>query len=72
MEGSRKQNGDGVKLTKLEDGIGNVGRGRGMLMTGPRNVEANGKNLRLLDVASGTSAEGAGRSRDIECQRRDR
>jgi hypothetical protein len=41
-------------------------------MTGSWNVEVNGESLRLLDVAGETSAEGVGRSRDVECLRRHR
>jgi hypothetical protein len=41
-------------------------------MTGSQNVEANGESLKLFDEAGGTSAEGAGRSRDVECRRRHR
>jgi hypothetical protein len=70
MERSRKQNGDGVKLMKVEDGTGNVWRGCGIWMMGPRNVEANRESLRSLDAAGETSAEGAGRPRDIDCRRR--
>jgi hypothetical protein len=33
MEGSRKQNEDGLKSMKVEDGIGNVRRGHGITMT---------------------------------------
>jgi hypothetical protein len=72
MERSRKQKGAGVKSMKVEGGIWNVGRGRGIWMTGLRNVEANGESLRSLDVAGETSAEGAGRSRHVECRRRHR
>jgi hypothetical protein len=43
-----------------------------MSMTGSRNVEVNGESLRSLDVAGGTSAEGSGRSRGIECRTRHR
>jgi hypothetical protein len=43
---------------KIEDGIGNVGRRRGMWVTGSRNAEANEESLRSLEVAGGTSAEG--------------
>jgi hypothetical protein len=38
-------------------------------MTGSRNVEANWQNLKSLDVAGGRSADGAGRSREVECRR---
>jgi hypothetical protein len=38
MGRSGKQNEEGVKLRKVEDGIGNVGGGRGRWMTGLRNV----------------------------------
>jgi hypothetical protein len=58
MERPRKQNEDGVKSLKIEDKIGNVGRDRGISMTGSRTVKANGKSLRSLDVAGGTSGEG--------------
>jgi hypothetical protein len=56
----KKHNEDGVKSRKAEDGIGSVGRGRGRRMTGSRNVEANGENLRSLDIAGGTSVKGVG------------
>jgi hypothetical protein len=72
MEKLRNQNGDGVKLMKVEDGIENVGRGRGISMTRSRNVEANGNSLRSLEIAGRTSAEGAERSGDVECRRRHR
>jgi hypothetical protein len=72
MERSRKQNKHAVKSMKVENGIGNVGRGRGIAMTGSRNVEAKGESLRSLDGVGGTSAEGAGRSRDLEWRRRHR
>jgi hypothetical protein len=36
----------------------------------PRNVEADGESLKSLEVACGTSDKGAGRSRDVEYQRR--
>jgi Uri superfamily endonuclease len=36
------------------------------------NIEANGESLTLLDIGGETSAEGAGRSRDVECRKRDR
>jgi hypothetical protein len=55
---------------KVEDAIGNVGRGPEISMTGSRNIEANEENLRSLDVAGGTSAERAGRSTDVECRMR--
>jgi hypothetical protein len=61
MERSRKENEDGVKSMKIEDGIENVGRGRGIWVTGSRNVEVNRESLRSLDAAGGTSTEGAGR-----------
>jgi hypothetical protein len=41
-------------------------------MTGSRNAEADGEGLRSLGVARGTSAEGAGRLRDLEYQRKQR
>jgi hypothetical protein len=68
MERSKKQKEDGMKSRKLEDG--NVGRTRGIWMTGSRNAEADGKSLTPVDAAPGTSAEGAVRSRDVECRRR--
>jgi hypothetical protein len=55
-----------VKSKKVEDEIGKVGTGRGREIAGSRNVEVDGSGLRLLDVARGMLAEGAGRSRDIE------
>jgi hypothetical protein len=57
---------------KVKDGIENVGRGRGISVTELRNVEANKESLRSFDVAGGTSVEGVGRSRDVECRRRHR
>jgi hypothetical protein len=38
----RRQTGNGLKLKEIENGIGNVGRGRGRWTTGSPNVEANG------------------------------
>jgi hypothetical protein len=38
----KKRNEDGEKSTKVEDGIGNVGRDCGRQMTGSRNVKADG------------------------------
>jgi hypothetical protein len=35
-----------------------------------KNVEADGKRLKSLDVARGMSAECVGRSRDVDCRRR--
>jgi hypothetical protein len=58
MEMSRKQNENDVKSRKVEDGIG--------------NVETKGERLRSLDIASWRSAEGAGRSRDVDYRRRHR
>jgi hypothetical protein len=72
MERPRKQNHDAVKPMKVDDGIGNVGRGRGISMTGSRNVEVNGECLKLFNVVGGMSAEVAGRSRDVVCRRRER
>jgi hypothetical protein len=72
MARSRKQNKDRVKSKKFEDGTGNLGRGRGRWTAGSRNVEADAESLRSLDIARGTSAEGARRSRDLECRRRQR
>jgi hypothetical protein len=71
-ERSKKQNEDGLKSMKVEDGIHNVGRGHGIFMTGSRNVEANRESLRSLDVVGGTSAEQVGKPRDVECGRRQR
>jgi hypothetical protein len=72
LERSGKQNEDGVKSRKVEDGIGNVGRSCGISMTGSRNVDATVESLRPLDLAGETSDEGAGRSRDVECRRKHR
>jgi hypothetical protein len=58
MERSGKQNEDGAKSRKVEERIRNAGRGRGISMTGSRNVEVNWESLRSLDVAGVTSAEG--------------
>jgi hypothetical protein len=69
---SKKQNENMVKSRKVEDGIGNVRRTRGIWMTESRNVGADGENLRLVDVARGMSAEDAVRSRDIKYRIRQR
>jgi hypothetical protein len=52
MEKPRKQNENGAKLMKVEEGIGNVGRSRGISIPGSRNAEANGKSLRSLDITA--------------------
>jgi hypothetical protein len=40
---------------KVEDGIGNVGRGRGILIPGWQNVEANGESIgRPLSAHNGS------------------
>jgi hypothetical protein len=70
MERSRKQNEDGVKSMKVEDGIGHVRRGREISMTGSGNVEENRESLRPLDLAGEASAKGAESSREIECRRK--
>jgi hypothetical protein len=57
---------------KVHDEIEDAGRSRGTWMTGPRNVEANVESLKFLDVAGGTSAEGAVKSTEVECRRRSR
>jgi hypothetical protein len=72
MKRSEKQQEDGIKLKNVEDGIGNVGRTRGIWMTESRNVEAGGESLSPVDAARGTSAEGAVRSRDVEFQGKQR
>jgi hypothetical protein len=72
MRRPRKQNEDAAKSKKVEDGIGNVGRGRRIWMTGSQNIEVDGESLRSLDVAGETSAENAERSREVECRRRQR
>jgi hypothetical protein len=51
MGRSKKQNENVVILKNVEDGIGNIGRTRGIWMTEWRNVEADGESLRPLDVA---------------------
>jgi hypothetical protein len=38
----KMQNENGVKVRKVEDGIGKVGRGRGRWMTGLENAETDG------------------------------
>jgi hypothetical protein len=53
----KKQNEDEVESMKVEDGIGNIRTGRGISITGSRNVKANGESLRPLDVAGGASTE---------------
>jgi hypothetical protein len=35
-----------------------------------QNTEADGESLKSLDLVRGTSAKGAGRSRDVECRKR--
>jgi hypothetical protein len=72
MGRSEKQNENGMKSRSFEDGLGKVGRGRGRWKTGSRNVEVDGESLRSLDAARGTLAQGTGRSRDVECRRRQR
>jgi hypothetical protein len=61
-----------AKSRKVEDAIGNVERRRGIWMTESRNVEEDRENLRLVEVARGISAEGAVKSRDVECRRNER
>jgi hypothetical protein len=61
-----------VKSRKVEDGILNIGRGCGIWMTGSWNIEANGESLKSLAGAGGTSAECAGRLRDVGYRRRQR
>jgi hypothetical protein len=56
----RKQNEDGVTPRKADDGIENIGRDRGIWMTGSRNVETDRESLRLLGVARGRFVESAG------------
>jgi hypothetical protein len=46
MERSNKQNENMVKSRKVQDGIGNVGRRRGIWMTESRNAEADGESLK--------------------------
>jgi hypothetical protein len=46
-----KQNEDGVKSRKVEDGIGNVGRGCGIWMTASRNVEKCRSGWEKLEIA---------------------
>jgi hypothetical protein len=70
MGRSKKQNKNALKSKTIEDGIGNVGRTRGIWMTESRNVEADGESLRPTDVPPGTSPEDAIRSRDVESRRR--
>jgi hypothetical protein len=70
MGRSKKQNENVVKLRKVENGTGNVGRTRGIRMTELRNIEADRKSLRPVDVARGMSAEVTLRSRDLKCQQR--
>jgi hypothetical protein len=72
MERWRRHNEDGVISMKVDEEIGNVGRGCGISMTGPRNVEANGESMRPFGIAGRTPAEGAGTPRDVECRRRHR
>jgi hypothetical protein len=64
MERSRKQNDDAVKSIKAEDWIDNLKRSRG--------ISKQMGGLRSFDVAGGMSAEGAKRSRDVECRRKHR
>jgi hypothetical protein len=72
MKRPKKQKEDGMKSPKVEDRIGKIGRTRGIWMMESGNVETDGKSLRPVDVARGTSAEGAVRSRDVGCRRRQR
>jgi hypothetical protein len=59
-----------MKSRKVEDEMGNVRRTPGIWVTESRNVEGDRESLRLVDVARGTLAEGAGMSRHVECRRR--
>jgi hypothetical protein len=61
---------DGIESRRIEDGIGKVGTGRGIWTAGSRNVEMDRNYLRSLDAAGGTSAEGAGKLKDVECRKR--
>jgi hypothetical protein len=72
MGRSRKQKEDGMESRKAENEIGNAERTRGTWMRESRNVEAHGESFRPVAVARGTSGEGAARSRDVECWRRQR
>jgi hypothetical protein len=57
MGRSKKQKEDVMNSKKVEVGIGNVGRTRGMWTMESRNVEADGESVRSVDVARGTSAK---------------
>jgi hypothetical protein len=72
MGRSKKQNEKVVKSRMIEEGIGNIERTRGIWMTESQNVETDGKILRFVDVARGMSAEGAARSKKVECHRKQR
>jgi hypothetical protein len=72
MGRSKKQKEYGMKSRTIEDGIGDVGKTRGIWMTELRNVEADDESLRPVDVARGTSDEAAIGSKDVECRRRQR
>jgi hypothetical protein len=70
MGRSKKPNENVVKSKKVEDEIGNVGRTGGIWMAGSRNVEADEEGLEPIDAAREMPAEGAVRSRNVECRRR--
>jgi hypothetical protein len=67
---SKKQKEDGMKSRKVKNGIENVGRTRRIWIMESRNVKTDGENLTPVDVARGTSVDGAVRSRDAECRRK--
>jgi hypothetical protein len=70
MGRSKKQNENVMKSKKVGDGIGHVGRTRGIWMTESRNVEADGESLSPADVVGKMLAEGAVRPMDVECRKR--
>jgi hypothetical protein len=72
MKRLNEHNENMVKSRKVQDRIGNVGRRHVIWMTESRNAEVDGESLRQVDIGHGMSAEGAIRSRDIECRRRQR
>jgi hypothetical protein len=71
MGRSKKQKEDGMKSRKVEDKIENVGRTRGIWMAKLRNIEADEESFKPIDVARGTSTEGAP-DQETSSDRRDR
>jgi hypothetical protein len=61
-----------VKSRNAKEGIGNVERDRRIWITGSRNLEADRKSLKSIEAPRGRSSTCAGRSKDVECRRRQR